>query len=242
MFCSLIIDWLIAKVSAVIILRVNFVVNLIFITLLCCIGLRKCLDQVYTTYLPKNTHPFIYLSLQLDPKNIDVNVHPTKHQVHFLNEDSIVELITKEVDSKLLGSNNSRMFYTQSKIPVVFETIETLKNTDKKSNVYDKDFVRTDATEQKLEKFFGAPVKKNTNQDKINNLDESINNEDETMDNEMVKQTEDFENRILEKSIVEESKSSPVVATQSSILQYHSPVATTRKNLIVKGNTSKMPR
>lgn len=68
---------------------------------------------MYTTYLPKNMHPFVYISLEIDPKIVDVNVHPTKHEVHFLNEEQIVELIATAVETKLLGSNNSRMFYTQ---------------------------------------------------------------------------------------------------------------------------------
>ena len=32
--------------------------------------------QVYNAYLPKHTHPFIYLSLRLPPNALDVNVHP----------------------------------------------------------------------------------------------------------------------------------------------------------------------
>lgn len=68
---------------------------------------------MYSTYLPKNTHPFVYLSLELDPNTIDVNVHPTKHEVHFLNEEQIIEVIVSELETKLLGSNNSRAFYVQ---------------------------------------------------------------------------------------------------------------------------------
>lgn len=71
------------------------------------------LQGVYSMYLPKGAHPFIYLSLKLDPKNVDVNVHPTKHEVHFLHEDAIVDVIRQAFEEKLLGSNTSRVFYTQ---------------------------------------------------------------------------------------------------------------------------------
>lgn len=52
-------------------------------------------------------------SLEIAPQNIDVNVHPTKHEVHFLHEDSVIESVQKHVESKLLGSNSSRTYFTQ---------------------------------------------------------------------------------------------------------------------------------
>ncbi|CAL8357579.1 unnamed protein product [Boreogadus saida] len=80
-------------------------------------ALKKALETVYAAYLPKNTHPFLYLSLEIAPHNIDVNVHPTKHEVHFLHEDSIIESVQKHVESKLLGSNSSRTYFTQTMLP-----------------------------------------------------------------------------------------------------------------------------
>ena len=41
---------------------------------------RECV-AVYSSYLPKHTHPFIYLSIHVPPESIDVNVHPTKREV-----------------------------------------------------------------------------------------------------------------------------------------------------------------
>lgn len=77
-------------------------------------ALKKAMEQVYSVYLPKNNHPFLYLSLELDPRNVDVNVHPTKHEVHFLHEDLVLDKIKAAVESKLLGCNTSRVFYTQA--------------------------------------------------------------------------------------------------------------------------------
>ena len=76
-------------------------------------ALRKAIEAVYASYLPKNSHPFLYMSLEIAPQNVDVNVHPTKHEVHFLHEESIIENIQKTVETKLLGCNSSRTFYTQ---------------------------------------------------------------------------------------------------------------------------------
>ena len=44
-------------------------------------ALKRAIENVYGTYLPKNTHPFVYLSIAIEPANVDVNVHPTKREV-----------------------------------------------------------------------------------------------------------------------------------------------------------------
>lgn len=70
-------------------------------------------------------HSFLYLSLTLDPRNVDVNVHPTKHEVHFLHEDAIIDKIKAAVEAKLTGCNSSRIFYTQVKCSSFSESLQT---------------------------------------------------------------------------------------------------------------------
>jgi len=61
--------------------------------------------------LPLST--VLCVSLSILPQNVDVNVHPTKHEVHFLHEDAVIEAIQRAVDTRLLGANNSRTYYMQ---------------------------------------------------------------------------------------------------------------------------------
>ncbi|XP_027962924.1 DNA mismatch repair protein Mlh1 isoform X2 [Eumetopias jubatus] len=126
-------------------------------------SLRKAIETVYAAYLPKNTHPFLYLSLEISPQNVDVNVHPTKHEVHFLHEDSILERVQQHIESKLLGSNSSRMYFTQTLLPglagpsgeVVKSTMGVTPSSTSGSGdkVYAHQMVRTDSREQKLDAF-----------------------------------------------------------------------------------------
>lgn len=83
-----------------------------------CPSIKRALEAVYQTYLPRGTFPFVYLSLTLAPRTVDVNVHPTKREVHFLHEDEIVECIQRAVETRLSRANASRTFYAQTLLPI----------------------------------------------------------------------------------------------------------------------------
>ncbi|CAG8498812.1 19091_t:CDS:10 [Rhizophagus irregularis] len=121
-------------------------------------SLKKAIESIYTTYLPKNTHPFAYLSLEINPQNVDVNVHPTKREVRFLNEDEVIAAVGDAIQESLAGANSSRTFLTQTLLPGA-ESIETntnlAENSIKKSGVKVLNYklVRTDSRVQTLDDF-----------------------------------------------------------------------------------------
>ena len=80
-------------------------------------AIKKAIEQTYSAFLRKGGHPFIYLSLDIDPQRVDVNVHPTKREVNFLNEDEIIESICAEISTRLSQVDTSRTFTTQSLLP-----------------------------------------------------------------------------------------------------------------------------
>lgn len=145
--------------------------------------IKKMLEDLYSIYLPKKTHPWCYISLEIDPNIVDVNVHPTKHEVRFLHEDTIIEIVKGALDEKLSTNTSSRTFYVQARLPQVDITKEDLeevlpeyskdKNKDDKK-LYAKNMIRTDANDQKLDKFnFTISAKHDKSiVDKVN--DESI--------------------------------------------------------------------
>jgi DNA mismatch repair protein MLH1 len=87
-------------------------------------AIKKSVEQTYATFLPKGGHPFFYLSLEIEPQRVDVNVHPTKREVHFLNEEEIIAVICDAIRENLSKVDTSRSFMTQSllsnpKVPFV---------------------------------------------------------------------------------------------------------------------------
>ncbi|KAJ8657502.1 hypothetical protein O0I10_006804 [Lichtheimia ornata] len=117
-------------------------------------SLKKAIDDVYSLLLPKGSHPFVYLSLEVNPRNVDVNVHPTKREVTLLNEDRIVDAITKTMQERLENANYSRTFYTQSALPGAPPVPEKdSPRSDKGKKVAAYNMVRTDSRAKTLDTY-----------------------------------------------------------------------------------------
>lgn len=62
-------------------------------------------EEAYKTLIPVNRYPVVITYLNIDPKNIDVNVHPTKLEVKFSDEKEIFDSIYKSIKNALNRSN-----------------------------------------------------------------------------------------------------------------------------------------
>ena len=58
-------------------------------------------QQGYSHLLPKGRHPVIFLDLTMDPKLLDVNVHPSKAEVRFAFQQEVHQLVSEGVRNAL---------------------------------------------------------------------------------------------------------------------------------------------
>ena len=57
----------------------------------------------YSDVLAHGRHPAYVLFLQLDPSSVDVNVHPTKHEVRFRDQRTVHEFLARNIHRALSG-------------------------------------------------------------------------------------------------------------------------------------------
>ena len=63
--------------------------------------IEKAVIDAYYTKLMKGKYPFVILFLNLDPKEIDVNVHPSKKIVKFSNDTKVYSLVKNSMESAM---------------------------------------------------------------------------------------------------------------------------------------------
>ena len=66
------------------------------------ISLAHAVAQAYHTLLPIGRHPVAVLMLEIDPAEVDVNVHPTKREVKFRDGRSVFSAVQKAVRHALV--------------------------------------------------------------------------------------------------------------------------------------------
>ncbi|MEW5960575.1 MAG: DNA mismatch repair protein MutL, partial [Chloroflexota bacterium] len=67
-------------------------------------ALNQAVVQAYHTFLPVNRYPIAVLNIELDPVEVDVNVHPTKAEVKFREPRAIFKLVQKRVRQAVLAT------------------------------------------------------------------------------------------------------------------------------------------
>jgi DNA mismatch repair protein MutL len=75
--------------------------------------LSRALEDAYRTLIPGGKYPISVIFIDIDPAEVDVNVHPTKREVKFSRADAVMKAITLAVSAALgevTAGEGSRQF------------------------------------------------------------------------------------------------------------------------------------
>jgi len=76
------------------------------------------IEQAYVSYIPSDKFPFCVLNIEIDPSQVDVNVHPSKLEVKFSNEKLIFEAVYYAVKTALANQVSRPELFNEEKDPV----------------------------------------------------------------------------------------------------------------------------
>ena len=105
--------------------------------------LNRIIKDAYHTFLMVDKYPIVIINIYTDPTIIDVNIHPTKHDIKFSKMDTLEELLfalirdkLKEIDNKYIAIERDEddYLYDLNKDLVVNEqvTVDDIKENTKK--------------------------------------------------------------------------------------------------------------
>ncbi len=63
--------------------------------------ITKMIVEAYGALVPINRYPIVYIHISVDSSLIDVNIHPTKQEVKFSEEERLLQLIKETIAEKL---------------------------------------------------------------------------------------------------------------------------------------------
>ena len=67
--------------------------------------ISAAIDEAYKTSLMKNKFAFVVLNIEINPVLVDVNVHPTKMEVRFTNEQDVFRAVYYAINNALLSES-----------------------------------------------------------------------------------------------------------------------------------------
>ena len=84
--------------------------------------LENALAQAYSDKLFEGCYPFCFIFLELDPRTLDVNIHPHKTEIRFYQEKEVSDFVVRSVRKALLDPQAMQIKHApQEERPIVYE-------------------------------------------------------------------------------------------------------------------------
>jgi len=103
-------------------------------------SLNYALERGYGEMLNKGRFPIAILMIEIDPEQVDVNIHPQKLEVKFSNNAEINEFIKRAVRNSLKGSGGFNLDISHSTFSKTVSTDELERLSDRKAVYPEKTF------------------------------------------------------------------------------------------------------
>ena len=158
---------------------------------------RAVIDGYYTK-LMKGKYPFAIIFFDIDPAEIDVNVHPSKKIVKFSNDKAIYRQLKDSIDEFFYHNDRENW---QPNIDLLKQNINVENKDEKISSLFSDEIVKTDS-----QKFFSFETH-DGNFDIVNsaaNKEENVMVETETEKNYSIEESQDVNPEVVKSAITEE--------------------------------------
>lgn len=117
------------------------------------INISNAIEGHYKSIIPLNRFPCFILFMELDPSSIDVNIHPTKQEIKFVNQSQIFSVIDKVIKNALYPSISVPKVNFKQTTEIIKEENPPLlfmhKNTDIQDDIIVKDFTKNKIIEDR---------------------------------------------------------------------------------------------
>ena len=159
---------------------------------------RAVIDGYYTK-LMKGKYPFAIIFFDIDPAEIDVNVHPSKKIVKFSNDKAIYRQLKDSIDEFFYHNDRENW---QPNIDLLKQNINVENKDEKISNLFSDEIVKTDS-----QKFFSFETHDGNFSGVNSEADKDVASiviEAETEKNYSVEKSQDVNLEAAESTITEE--------------------------------------
>ena len=170
---------------------------------------RAVIDGYYTK-LMKGKYPFAIIFFDIDPAEIDVNVHPSKKIVKFFNDKAIYRQLKDSIDEFFYHNDRENW---QPNIDLLKQNINVENKDEKISNLFSDEIVKTDS-----QKFFSFETH-DGNFDVVNsdaNKEENVMVETETEKNYSAEESQDVNPEVAK----EEAASKEIMSANEENLDF----------------------
>lgn len=75
--------------------------------------LHHAVKESFKGLIDEDEHPFYVLFFEIDPKHIDINVHPTKTEIKFDDEHTVYRIVNAAVRKAIATSNLSKIDFSE---------------------------------------------------------------------------------------------------------------------------------